>query len=198
MAKKPMTDRSLRAMKTRKKLFQSASKLIDKFGYNNVTIEDICQKAGVSVGAFYHYYSSKTDIIVEFFKQIDYYYEERVEPEYTGKASEDIDIFFHHYAKFHVDQGYEHSSMMVRIQNDFFLDKTRFMYTRLLRLVEKAKEDGVFVKSADTELIADFLLVVARGLLFDWTLAKGEHDLVEKMVAYITIAKRSYHAGGLF
>ena len=192
MARKSVTDRSLRAIKTRKKLFLSAAKLIDRYGYDNVTVEKICQKAGVSVGAFYHYYSSKTDIIVEFFKQIDYYYEERVEPELSGDAAADIETFFFHYAKFHVDQGYDHTSMMVKIQSDFFLDKTRYMHVKLIELVENAKADNVFDKEADAALIADYLLVVARGLLFDWSLARGEHDLIEKMKAYIKLAILSF------
>jgi len=192
MAKKLVTDRALRAIKTKKKLFHSAAKLIDKHGYNNVTIEDICKKAGVSVGAFYHYYNSKTDIIVEFFKQIDYYYEDTVEAELRGEPSSDIDIFFRQYAKFHVDKGYEHTSMIIKIQGDFFLDRNRYMIVRLFKLVDDAKDAGVFKKGYDTELIADFLLIVARGLLFDWSLAHGEYGLVAKMDAYIKLAKQSF------
>ena len=191
MSRKPITDRSLRAIKTRKKLYQSAAKLIEKHGYNNVTIEEICRKAGVSVGAFYHYFNSKSDIIVEFFKQIDYYYEEKVQPEFTRDASANIDIFFRYYAIFHMDQGYEHTSMIIRVQADFFLDQTRYMHIKLNELINAAKAEGVFRDDADPAIVADYLLVVARGLLFDWALARGEHDLVEKMDAYIKLAKKS-------
>ena len=192
MPRNHMTDRSLRAIKTRKKLYQSAEKLIKKHGYDKVTIEDICKKANVSVGAFYHYFSSKSDIILEFFKQIDYYYEDTVETEYSGNASEDIDIYFRYYALFHVDQGIEHTSMILRIQSDFFIDKTRYMYVKLKDIIEAAKDEGVFDKEADNDLIADFLLVVARGLLFDWALTKGGHDLAAKMDVYIKLAKLSF------
>jgi len=187
-----LTDRSLRALQTKKKLFRSAAKLIDKHGYDNVTIEDICRKAGVSVGAFYHYYSSKSDIIVEFFKEIDYYYEDKVIPELTENAAENLESFFRYYAKFHVDRGIGHTSMVVKIQHDFFLDKSRYMHIKLNEILEKAKSQGVFKKSEDTELIADYLLVIARGLLFDWSLAHGDYDLVAKMDAYIKLAIKSF------
>jgi len=187
-----VTDRSLRALRTKKKLFQSAAKLIDKYGYDNVTIEDICHKAEVSVGAFYHYYSSKSDIILEFFKQIDYYYEETVTPEFTDEAAADIEIFFRHYAKFHVDQGYDHTSMVIKIQSDFFLDKSRFMHVKLNEIIDSAKSQGLFRKTDDTDTVSDFLLVIARGLLFDWSLAQGDYDLVAKMDSYIKIAMRSF------
>ena len=186
------TDRSLRALKTKKKLFQSAAKLIDKLGYDNVTIEDICRKANVSVGAFYHYYKSKSDIILEFFKQIDYYYEEIVLPEFTDDAAANIETFFRYYAKFHADQGYGHTSMVVKIQNDFFLDKSRFMHVKLNEIIEAAKSQGVFKTDEDAKTIGDFLLVIARGLLFDWSLARGGYDLVAKTGAYIKLAMLAF------
>ena len=191
MAEK-LTTRSLRALQTKKRLFRSAAKLIDGRGYDNVTIEDICHKAGVSVGAFYHYYSSKSDIIVEFFKEIDYYFEEKAAPELTRTAVENIEIFFRYYAKFHVDQGIGHTSMVVKIQHDFFLDKTRYMHIKLIELVNAAKEEGAFRKDSDPLLIEDYLLVVARGLLFDWALARGNYDLIAKMDAYIKLAMLSF------
>ena len=192
MPRKPVTDRSIRAMKTKKKLFQNAAKLIAKYGYDNVTVEDICRKAGVSVGAYYHYYNSKSDIIVEFFKEIDLYYEEKVNPDFTGDADSDIDVFFRYYAKFHVDQGYDHTSMIIKVQSDFFLDKTRYMHIRLIELVKAAQTAGTFSEDRDPALIADYLLVVARGMLFDWVLARGDYDLVAKMGAYIKLAKKSF------
>jgi AcrR family transcriptional regulator len=192
MPKKLVTERSLRAIKTKKKLYQSAVGLIDKYGYDNVTIEDICKKAGVSVGAFYHYYNSKSDIIVEFFKQIDDYFGDKVEPELTGSASKCIDTFFYHYAKFHVDRGVDHTSHILKVEGDFFLDKTRYIYLKLTELVEKAKSEGLFGKKTDTERVVDFFIIIARGLLFDWTLSHGQHDLSGKMEAYINLAKRSF------
>ena len=192
MPDKKVTTRDLLAIKTKRKLFQNAAKLIDKHGYDSVTISDICKKTGVSVGTFYHYYDSKTDIIVEFFKQIDYYYKENVEPQMKGKAAADIDTYFYYYAKFHVDQGYGHTSMILRMQSDFFQDKTRYMYVLLLKLVNDAKTNGDFNKNANPAVIADYLLVVARGLLFDWALAHGEHDLIAKMGTYINLAKDSF------
>jgi len=192
MQKKPMTERSLRAIKTKNKLYQSAASLIEKYGYDNVTIEDICRKSGVSVGAFYHYYNSKTDIIVEFFRQIDDYYMETVTPELKGNASENIDVFFRHYAKFHVDQGIDHTSRILRVEGDFFLDKTRYMYTKLHELVGDAKQEGLFNKDTNSEQIVDYFVVIARGLLFDWALSHGKHDLSGNMEAFIKLAKLSF------
>jgi len=190
--KKKVTERSLQALKTKKKLFQSAAKLIAKHGYDNVTVEGICRKAGVSVGAFYHYYISKSDIIVEFFKEIDSFYEEKVVPELTQDAVSNIVIFFRYYAKFHIDQGIAHTSMFIKIQHEVFLDKTRYMYIKLLELVNDGLAEGVFRVDADPTVIEDYLLVIARGLIFDWSLARGNYDLTAKMEAYIRLAMQSF------
>ena len=192
MARKPAADRVSRAQRTKKKIFQSASKLIDKYGYNQVTIADISKKAGVSVGAFYHYYNSKTDIIVEFFKQIDGYYEDIVEKQMTGDPDKDIETFFYYYAKYHVDQGFEHTSMIIRIQSPFFLDKTRYLPRKLVSIIDQAKEKGRASEKFSSELVADYFMTVARGLLFDWVLTQGEYNLPERMTEYISMSKQAF------
>ena len=49
---------------TRHKLMQTATDLIWDSNYDNVGIADICQKAGVTKGAFYHHFTSKADLFV--------------------------------------------------------------------------------------------------------------------------------------
>ena len=51
----PITD-------TRLKLMQTATELIWESNYDNVGIADICKKAGVTKGAFYHHFTSKADL----------------------------------------------------------------------------------------------------------------------------------------
>lgn len=192
MARKPSADRVSQAQKTKKKIFLSASKLIDKYGYNQVTIADISKKAGVSVGAFYHYYDSKTDIIVEFFKQIDVYYEDVVEKQMTGDPDADIETFFYHYAKYHVDQGLEHTSMIIRIQSPFFLDNKRYLPQKLVSIIDQAKKTGRASEQFSSELLVNYFMTVARGLLFDWVLTQGEYDLPERMTEYISMSKQAF------
>jgi len=193
MDKRPVTNRSLRAIKTKSKLFKSAVKLIDKYGYDNVTIEDISRQAGVSVGAFYHYYNSKTDIVVEFFKQIDLYFEEKAEDIASREsAAESLTEFFRHYAKFHVVRGFDHTRMILKVQSGFFNDRSRYMYGLLGEIVRRGRETGVFSATHTADAVIDYFLVIARGLLFDWVLEKGHYDLVEKMDACIRRAMLAF------
>ena len=58
-----MTSRQKQAMATKRKLFETAIELFAQKPYEQVTVQDICSAAGVSVGAYYHHFKSKSDII---------------------------------------------------------------------------------------------------------------------------------------
>ncbi|MDR3296504.1 MAG: TetR/AcrR family transcriptional regulator [Clostridiales Family XIII bacterium] len=183
----------MRAIKTKSKLFKSAAKLINKYGYDNVTIGDISKLAGVSVGAFYHYYDSKTDIVVEFFKRIDVYFEKKSPEILTGEdPGVMLTNLFRCYADYHIDMGFDHTRMILKVQNSFFVDRTRYLYVMLLDIVRRGQKTGIFDGNIAAESIGDYFLVVARGLLFDWVLEKSEYDLTEKMIENIERSKRAF------
>ena len=54
-----------RAADTKNKIFETAVTLIKSKGYNNVTVSEICQTAGLAKGSFYVHYNSKEDIVRE-------------------------------------------------------------------------------------------------------------------------------------
>lgn len=57
--------RKERAEGTKRRIFETAARLIKEKGYSNVTISEICRDAGVAKGSFYVHYSSKEDIVRE-------------------------------------------------------------------------------------------------------------------------------------
>jgi len=57
-----------RGEKSKKKLFNSAEYLFGKNGYYDTTIHEIASNAGLSVGSFYLYFSSKYEILSELVK----------------------------------------------------------------------------------------------------------------------------------
>ena len=62
---KPQTNRQRQAIATKHKIFSCAVSLFAEKSYENVTVQDICDKAEVSVGAFYHHFKSKENILDE-------------------------------------------------------------------------------------------------------------------------------------
>ena len=51
-----------RVSDARERLLKAANELTWKHGYNAVTVDAICEAAGVKKGSFYHYFESKADL----------------------------------------------------------------------------------------------------------------------------------------
>nr|NLD40719.1 helix-turn-helix transcriptional regulator [Actinomycetales bacterium] len=51
--------RAVRSQETRQRIYRSALELFREHGYDQVTIREICEAAGVAVGTFYHFFGSK-------------------------------------------------------------------------------------------------------------------------------------------
>ena len=58
-----MTNREQQAQQTYEHILQTAEKLLATSSYEELSISEICDKAGVSKGGFYHHFSSKDQII---------------------------------------------------------------------------------------------------------------------------------------
>jgi AcrR family transcriptional regulator len=182
-----VTSRKIQALRTKKRLFDSAVVLMDDHGYDNVTIEDISNKAGVSVGAFYHYYNSKSDIIAELYVKIDEYFKAEVAPRLGDDVSENIQTFLECYADYNSKQGYEHVRLLFETQTRLFVDKKRYMYVLFKQILERGRDAGQLTKRYSIEYIEDYLLVLARGVIFDWIIHEGIFDLKERTVSYVNM-----------
>jgi TetR/AcrR family transcriptional repressor of nem operon len=51
-----------RVSNARERLMEAANELTWQQGYNAVTVDAICERAGVKKGSFYHYFESKADL----------------------------------------------------------------------------------------------------------------------------------------
>jgi AcrR family transcriptional regulator len=60
-----MSARQPRAEETRARLLEAAAECFGQHGYDAASVSMVCQRAGVSKGAFYHHYSSKHELLLE-------------------------------------------------------------------------------------------------------------------------------------
>ncbi|XMB86845.1 TetR/AcrR family transcriptional regulator [Mycoplasmatota bacterium WC44] len=63
MYKKPKTKKGIREKSI---ILETSIELINSQGYGNTTIKDICSAANITNGNFYHYFESKSDIILNY------------------------------------------------------------------------------------------------------------------------------------
>ncbi len=62
---------------TKEKLLQVGFDLIWDSSYGSVSVDDICKRAGINKGSFYHFFPSKADLVVEAYEE--YWKEHRPE-----------------------------------------------------------------------------------------------------------------------
>jgi AcrR family transcriptional regulator len=181
------TRRQKQAIETKKRILEAALELMDINGFQNTTIEQICKKAGVSVGAFYHYYASKSVIFEETFKEADEYFESEVAPELTDtEAFARLRIFFQHYAQFNKNKGIEHVRHLYNSQNELFIDRKRYMLSLLEEIIAYGQETKQFTKVLSVPEIQEHLMCIARGVIYDWCLHNAGYDLEERMGVYFS------------
>lgn len=58
-----MTKQQLKSKETKERIFQAAKTILQRSGYENLSIKNICEEAGVSNGSFYHHFKTKDDLL---------------------------------------------------------------------------------------------------------------------------------------
>ena len=186
MTNKTITKRHEQALETKDRIYSAAIDLMDREGFENITIADISKKAGVSVGAFYHYFTSKNDILADIFHKVDDYFSSQVIFGLKkGSIPEKIIEYFDYYAKFSVHSGVELTQQLFKPQIKFFVEKNRPMVSLLEDLIQEGQQKKEIRADESREELARFLIVIARGVVFDWSVYDGSYDLEAQMHKYM-------------
>jgi len=186
MAHKSFTKRQEQAQETKERIYSAAIELMYREGFENITIADISKKAGVSVGAFYHYFTSKNDILAEIFNKADEYFSSLVVTGLkTGSTADKIVEYFDHYAKFNADSGVEFTQQLFNPKIKFFIRRDRPILTILEDLIQEGQDKKEIRADEDPEEVSRFLFVMARGVVFEWSLYDGCYELEPLMHKYM-------------
>jgi TetR/AcrR family fatty acid metabolism transcriptional regulator len=188
MENRTNTTRKEQAEETRQRIYTSAIELMEQRGFGNFTIADISKRAGVSVGAFYQYFDSKNDILAEIFYRADDYFSSYVVNSFSeGSIPENIIEYFDHYAKFNVASGVETTQQIFNSKIKFFIEGGRPMLEILEDLIRKGQERNEIRRDTDAKEMVEYLISMARGVVFEWSLYDGNFDLEARMHKYMEI-----------
>jgi AcrR family transcriptional regulator len=186
MAGEKTNSRKIQAEATKNKIYKTAIRLMEQKGYSSMKIEDICTKAGVSVGSFYNYFKSKNDILIEIYKRADVYFRETVHPNVVGKsAPENIVDYFVYYARYNEITGVETTKQLFASANKMYISKGRVMQAVLIDVLKRGQESGELTLEFEPEAMTEYLFISARGVCYDWASHDGSYDLQEKMRSYM-------------
>ncbi|MBU3099024.1 MULTISPECIES: TetR/AcrR family transcriptional regulator [Clostridium] len=186
MDEEKLNNRQLQALNTKNKIYKSAIDLMDKKGYKNIKIQDICKKAGVSVGSFYNCFESKNEILIEIYKRADEYFIKEVANNiYCDNATNEIIKYFDYYAKYNVQVGIDTMKLLYNSNNKLFITKGRDMQNLLNIIIERGQEKNELSNEMSKESITEYLFIAARGVVYNWCLYDGKFDLLEAMNEYM-------------
>lgn len=174
--------RKEQAINTRKKILTVCTEILSKHTFDEMNITMICKKANISVGAFYHHFKNKADIIIELYRDVDVYFMEEILP--VCLEEEPIEGLIHYlceqcqYAqRMGVDSMKNVYKAQVDNGNSFFASNDRGLPEGLRELLVRAQISGRLKQSVDIEVLQEQLLILSRGVIYYWCIKDGKMDM---------------------
>ena len=185
-----LTSRAKQAVETKNRIYECGVNLIGKYGFDQITVEQIASEAGVSVGTYYYYFESKFELFKEMFKRADEYFLNKIADNLESNiAPEQIVEFFEKYADFTYENEIEIVKKIYISDNKMFITENRPMQTILQSIIEKGQSSGEIPKSMSSIELTNMLFLVGRGVIFDWCLRDGTINLkatMKKVMGIVT------------
>ncbi|MBQ8264334.1 MAG: TetR/AcrR family transcriptional regulator [Clostridia bacterium] len=189
------SSRRQQADATKRRIFDCALSLLMERGYENITIRDIVKAAEVSIGSFYHYYSSKLEVFLETYSIADDYFETVVAAELEGLSfDEKFALYFRHYALYASDvTGLALTKLLYSSDNKRFeRGDSAGMHRVLIAILDQGLEEGLLVSDRSAAELSRFFLIAVRGLVYNWCTCDGGYDLAEAAGGYVRTLRRAF------
>ncbi|HWI47731.1 MAG TPA: TetR family transcriptional regulator [Rummeliibacillus sp.] len=186
--------REQQAEETKQRIYTTALKLFESKGFNNVSVDEIVRKSKSSKGAFYGHFSSKYDIFLEKFKEIDSFYEAFVQTLSPQLKFEDkiISLFNAQMTYLKEDLGEDlmrsvYTSGLIKIEDNFFANSHRSLYKILNTFVQEAINKGELPPTTNIEKTGMLISRCMRGTLYDWLSFGDNFHLNKEAELFVSI-----------
>lgn len=180
-ASTPLSKQQLKSKETKEKIFQAAKRILQKSGYENLSIKNICEEANVSNGSFYHHFKTKDDLL-------SYYIEDQPSmapdlldtPKNTGEAKHAIVEVYLNYARYCKELGVDFIAGYYTPHNQALNPTIRterpYPIVTVQHYLENAiATNAVRAKLSIEEIVTDIRMLVI-GNAFEWAMTNGQAD----------------------
>lgn len=168
----------MKSKTSKEELLEKSYDLFYLYGYNNVSIKDICESAGILKGSFYNYFNGKEDFAVEMIRYYSlkwhgYLTHFLLDANYT--PAERFRRFFNHlvlhYGK---ELNFTRGCMTGNFAQELgdINEKIAFYaeesFTGAKNIIEQSLTDSLFlgeIEDSDVSSLADFTLNAIQGAL---------------------------------
>ncbi len=196
----------------REKILNAAITLFGRNGYKGTTIDEITRASGITKGALYWHFKSKSELLGAVVERLKEEYLDRLIRETLASSTRAIDRFWYSF-KFTARFGLEHKDLIHFLRNMTLKlspseDENVRAFFRILErqreffkaLIEAAQSEGDFRTDLSADLLAAIVLAAHDGIFLQWTAFKNLFDGRELAWAYrqILMAGMSSNAKNVF
>ncbi len=171
-----------RSTRTQASLIQAAIRLAKDKTLEKVTVRDICSEAGVSIGAFYHHFGSRQELLHNAFLLFDATLEDQL-PHNDDPPLVAIKEVLMIQTGFIVKEAgpliTEYYKNILSDLNHSAASPQRKYYRAVLHHTRRAADAGLLKEGFNPEYVAELLIKFVRGCVIDWCLHDCKYDVVQ-------------------
>ncbi|MEG1971632.1 MAG: TetR/AcrR family transcriptional regulator [Oscillospiraceae bacterium] len=169
---------------TKAKIAKVAWKLFNEKGYDATTVDDIILESGTSKGSFYHYYSSKDELLASLSDVLDNMYRD-IEPQIDPDMNSFDKLMFICFTAHEMIEkdipldllSYLYSSQVVTKGDKHLLDNNRYYYYIIKQFVLEGQKRGQITVSKPCEFITRLYTICERAIIYDYCISDGNYSL---------------------
>ena len=189
--KEPLSRQQKKSKETKARIFHAAKTILQKQGYDQLSIKNICDEAGVSNGSFYHHFKTKDDLL-------SYYIEEQPSmdpnlldlPSSAAGTKEAIISVYLNYVHYCEELGVEFMANYYTPKNQSLnpLIRTERPYPIITvhDYLKRVIDAGIISPPANLEDITTDIRMIVIGNVFEWCLKSGDADFEGNMRRSLT------------
>lgn len=186
-----LSKQQMKSKETKARIFSAAKDILQREGYEALSIKNICEEAKVSNGSFYHHFKTKDDLL-------SYYIEEQpsINPDYLDlpanieDARNTIVHVYLNYVKYCRELGVEFMANYYTPKNQSLnpLIRTERPYpiVTVCNYLEKAIKAGIITPRLSLDDITTDIRMIVIGNVFEWCLKNGNADFEGNMERALT------------
>ena len=175
-----------KSKETKERIFQAAKRILQKSGYEELSIKNICEEAGVSNGSFYHHFKTKDDLLSYYIEDQPSIDPDRLElPKNKEDAKETIIHVYLNYVKYCKELGMEFMAGYYTPHNQALNPTIRterpYPIVTVQHYLERALEANAIQLNLKIEEITTDIRMIVIGNVFEWAMRNGDADFEGNM-----------------